>query len=85
MVKISSLLKKLTNKSSDYPHLADLTFVEGEIFSWNHTACAISYDPAGAQTICCTNLPMLSSDTPHIAATFNYSKWSETPGNTPVY
>jgi hypothetical protein len=48
MVKISSLLKKLANKSSDYPHLTNLTFVEGEIFSWNHTACAISYDPAGA-------------------------------------
>lgn len=46
MEKITSLAKKLLNKARATPHLSDLTLKEGEIFGWDHTACAITYAPA---------------------------------------
>lgn len=46
MEKITSLLKKLKSKAASEAHLHHLTFKEGEMFGWNHTACAISYNPS---------------------------------------
>lgn len=43
MEKITSLIKKLDADAKAYPHLHSLTFTKGELFSWNHHACAISY------------------------------------------
>lgn len=44
MEKITSLLPKLSAKAAQMQHLTHLTFSSGEVFSWNHNACAISYD-----------------------------------------
>ncbi len=46
MQKITSLAKKLQHKARREPHLANLTLRQGEIFGWDHTACAITYNPA---------------------------------------
>ena len=48
MEKITWLLPKLCAKAADIPHLQHLTITPGEVFCWNHTACAITYD-ASAQ------------------------------------
>lgn len=48
MEKITWLLPKLHTKAADIPHLQHLTITPGEVFCWNHTACAITYD-ASAQ------------------------------------
>lgn len=45
MEKITSLVKKLENSATHVPHLNTLTLQTGELFSWNHTACAITYNP----------------------------------------
>ncbi len=45
MEKITSVLEKLKNDASGIPHLAHLTFQQGEVFGWDHTACAITYNP----------------------------------------
>ena len=44
MEKITSLVKKLQRKATEYPHLQHLTLQQGEMFGWNHTACVITYD-----------------------------------------
>ena len=44
MEKITYLAKQLKNRAATYPHLTSLTLTQGELFSWNHTACAITYD-----------------------------------------
>ena len=44
MEKITWLLSKLRTKAADIPHLQHLTIISGEVFCWNHTACAITYD-----------------------------------------
>lgn len=46
MEKITSLAQKLKNSVSGIPHLTHLTLTKGEMFGWNHTACAITYHPA---------------------------------------
>lgn len=43
MRQITSLITRLKNDSQAYPHLANLTFTVADNFSWNHTACAVSY------------------------------------------
>lgn len=45
MEKITSLAKKLANDLAKQPGLAHLTLQQGEMFGWDHTACAISYQP----------------------------------------
>lgn len=45
MEKIISLLQSIKSDAVKYPHLTHLTLKPGEMFSWNHTACAITYDP----------------------------------------
>lgn len=45
MEKITSLAKKLKSDSSTRDHLQHLTITSGEMFSWNHKACAITYNP----------------------------------------
>ena len=44
MEKITWLLPKLRAKAANIPHLQHLTIISGEVFCWNHTACAITYD-----------------------------------------
>ncbi len=44
MEKTTSLVKKLKNKAASYEHLAHLTLIQGEMFGWDHTACAITYN-----------------------------------------
>ena len=44
MEKIISLATKLKNSVSGIPHLTHLTLKKGEMFGWDHTACAITYD-----------------------------------------
>jgi len=39
------LAKKLKNKAAHYPHLSRLVLHKDETFGWNHTACAIYYNP----------------------------------------
>ena len=46
MEKITSLVKKLKNSVAHEPRLHSLTLKKSELFSWNHTACAITYNPA---------------------------------------
>ena len=46
MEKIFSLTKKLSKDLASRPELTHLTFTRGEMFSWDHTACAITYDPS---------------------------------------
>lgn len=45
MEKITSLVKKLKSRASQEPYLHGLTFTEGETFSWDYTANAITYQP----------------------------------------
>ena len=45
MEKITSLVKILKSRASQESHLHSLTLSEGELFSWDHTACAITYQP----------------------------------------
>lgn len=45
MEKITSLAQKLRNSASGIPHLANFTLQRGEVFGWNHSACAITYNP----------------------------------------
>ena len=45
MEKITSLVNELKNNAARLPHLHSLTLKKGELFSWNHTACAILYNP----------------------------------------
>ena len=46
MEKITSLVKKLQSKTAEYRHLQHLTLTQGEMFGWDHTACAITYNAA---------------------------------------
>lgn len=46
MEKSMWLVKKLKNRATQYPHLSRLVLQKGETFGWNHTACAIHYNPA---------------------------------------
>ncbi|NCU38170.1 hypothetical protein EOL96_03915 [Candidatus Saccharibacteria bacterium] len=50
MEKISSLIKKLADDSHNYPHLANLTFLKGSYFAWNHTNITITYDASDMQS-----------------------------------
>lgn len=50
MEKITSLVKKLKNSAAREPRLNTLTLQTGELFSWNHTACAITYNPSAEHT-----------------------------------
>jgi hypothetical protein len=43
MQKTSSIAKKLASDAITHPHLSRLTLMEGETFSWDHTACAITF------------------------------------------
>lgn len=45
MEKITSLVKSLKSSAASKPHLHSLTLKKGELFSWNHTACVITYNP----------------------------------------
>ena len=45
MEKITWLLQKISADALSLPHLAHLTLVPGEMFRWNYTACAITYNP----------------------------------------
>ena len=45
MEKITSLVKNLKSSASAEPQLHSLTLKKGELFSWNHTACVITYNP----------------------------------------
>lgn len=45
MEKITSLVKNLKSSIASVPQLRGLTLKKGELFSWNHTACAITYNP----------------------------------------
>lgn len=45
MEKITSLVRKLKNSAASEPQLHSLTLQKGELFSWNHSACAITYNP----------------------------------------
>ena len=45
MEKITSLVKNLKSSAAAEPQLHSLTLKKGELFSWNHTACAITYNP----------------------------------------
>ncbi len=45
MEKITSLAKKLQSKAAGHEHLHHLTFQQGEMFGWDYTACAITYNP----------------------------------------
>ena len=44
MEKLTWLLPKLRAKAANIPHLQHLTIISGEVFCWNHNACAITYD-----------------------------------------
>lgn len=46
MEKITSIIKATKRRSQDIPHLAHLTFQPGEVFHWDHTAYAITYNPS---------------------------------------
>ena len=45
MAKITWLSQKISADALSVPHLAHLTLVQGEMFRWNHHACAITYTP----------------------------------------
>ena len=45
MEKITSLVRNLKSSTSTEPQLHSLTLKKGELFSWNHTACVITYNP----------------------------------------
>jgi len=45
METITSLVKNLKSSALSEPHLQSLTLKKGELFSWNHTACVITYSP----------------------------------------
>ena len=45
MAKITWLSQKISADALSVPHLIHLTLVPGEIFRWNYTACAITYNP----------------------------------------
>lgn len=45
MEKITSLVRSLRSSAASEPQLHSLTLKKGELFSWNHTACAITYNP----------------------------------------
>lgn len=45
MQKITSLLHQLAAEDSLAPLLKNLTLKKGEIFSWDHTARVLTYDP----------------------------------------
>ncbi len=45
MEKITSLAAKLQRDARRQPHLAHLILKQGELFGWDHTACAITYHP----------------------------------------
>lgn len=45
MEKITSLVRILKSRASQEPYLHSLTLSEGELFSWDYTACAITYQP----------------------------------------
>lgn len=49
MEKITSLARQLQSDARLYPELRHLTLTEGEMFAWNHTASAITYDPHATQ------------------------------------
>ena len=48
MAKITWLSQKISADALSVPHLAHLTLVQGEMFRWNHRACAIHYNPANS-------------------------------------
>ena len=50
MEKITYLLSQLKNSAASYSHLQSLTFTMGETFSWDHTACVITYCDAADDT-----------------------------------
>lgn len=45
MEKITSLQHSLADAALAVSHLRNLTFIEGEVFRWDHTACVIYYNP----------------------------------------
>jgi len=45
MEKITSLVKNLKSSVASEPQLRSLTLKKGELFSWNHAARAITYNP----------------------------------------
>jgi hypothetical protein len=45
MEKITSLAQKLVEHLSAQPHLTHLTLKKSEMFSWDHTACVIYFNP----------------------------------------
>ncbi len=50
MEKITLLAKKLHNDLMLQPELKHLTLKQGEVFGWDHTACAITYAPHAPDT-----------------------------------
>lgn len=46
MEKITYLAKKLQNNADTIPHLKSLILKKDELFSWNHHAYAITYNPS---------------------------------------
>ena len=49
MARITSLISKLKNNAQLQAALPNLTLKEGEIFGWDHTAHAVTYDPSHPQ------------------------------------
>jgi hypothetical protein len=45
MEKITSLVRSLKSNAASEPQLRSLTLKKGELFSWNHAACVITYNP----------------------------------------
>jgi hypothetical protein len=45
METITSLVKNLKSSALTEPQLHSLTLKKSELFSWNHTACVITYNP----------------------------------------
>lgn len=48
MEKITSIASNLRDSQARLPHLQHLTLKTGEMFGWDHTACAITYNPHAA-------------------------------------
>lgn len=46
MEKITSLIEKLQSSAAKTPSLANLTFLKGESFSWNHATRTITFNPS---------------------------------------
>ena len=46
MEEITSLARKVKSKATKLKHLHHLTLHQGEMFGWDDTACAITYNPS---------------------------------------